>query len=135
MAREGRQDLKGPLSDEALAVFEAHLSVLNGHAMVFDPEAAGTEMYHQGTMGRYQFKVAGGRTSDHQGVALKVTQDPEIYLIRENRIVVIVRVAELDWRDADAALLADVDLVLSPNFRFVLRELMEPYRHEWEKAD
>ena len=133
MARQKTEPMRGPLSDEALEIFTRHLSVLNGATMVLDPESAGHEMYHQGQMGRYQWKVAGGRSADHQGVAFKISMDSEIYFVRDNRIDVIIRVPERDWREIDAAILADVDAVLDPNFRPVLHAMMQSYVRPHER--
>jgi hypothetical protein len=92
--------MNGPLSDVAIEIFTKHLSFLCGQMMVLDPESAGHEMYQHG--GRYQWKVEGGRTADHQGVAFKASGDSE-------------------------RVLANVANVLSPTFKAVLHELMAPY--------
>ena len=115
----------GPLSEEALDAFTRHLSSLCGRDMALDPGAYGHEMYGRGR-GRYQWKAEGGRSSDYQGVALKVSMDPEIYFIYRNQIVVIVRV-DMRFPEMDAALINSVDEVLSPAFKSVLHEVMEPY--------
>ena len=94
--------------------------------MVLDPESYGHEMYQHG--GRYQWKVEGGRTADHQGVALKLSGDPEIYFIRHNRIDVVVRIhLERGGPSYSEMIQANVDGLLSPIFKPVLRKMMAPY--------
>jgi hypothetical protein len=118
--------MNGPLSDVAIEIFTKHLSFLCGQMMVLDPESAGHEMYQHG--GRYQWKVEGGRTADHQGVAFKASGDSEIYFIRRNHIDVIVRVPYERGGPTDSErVLANVANVLSPTFKAVLHELMAPY--------
>jgi len=117
--------LKGPLSDEALEIFTRHLCFLCDQEMVLDPESSGHEMYQHG--GRYQWKIEGGRSADRQGVALKISGDPEIYFIRHNRIDVIVRIRVERDRTYDELIRNNVDEVLPPTFKLVLTEMMEPY--------
>jgi len=134
MGRKSKpNEMKGPLSDEAIDLFTRHLSILTAGPMVLDPDACGHEMYQHG--GRYQWKVAGGRSSDHQGVALRASGDPEVYFIRDNRIDVIVRIKTERGQTVEEFILADVDSVLSPHFRFILHEMMEPYVRPHERDD
>ena len=119
--------MKGPLSQEAIDIFTKHLSQLAGRPMVLDPKSAGHEMYQHG--GRYQWKVEGGRTADYQGVALKVSGDPEIYFLRHNRIDVIVRIyTERDGPEYSQMIRDNVDEILPPTFLHVLHEMMAPYQ-------
>lgn len=112
--------MNGPMTDGDLAIFTKHLSSLCGREMVLDPEAYGHEIYDE-NRARYQWKVKGGKTSDYQGVALKATMNPEIYIIRHNRVDVVIRI------DTEKAPPVNAPDVLPPSFTTVLTEAMEPY--------
>lgn len=118
--------MTGPLNDAALEIFTKHISFLSGQTMVLDPESYGHEMYQHG--GRYQWKIEGGRTADYQGVALKLSGDPEVYFIRNNRIDVVVRIhIERNGPEYSEMILANVANVLANTFGPVLDQLMAPY--------
>ena len=131
MSRTTTEPVTGPLSDEAVESFTRHLSALSGRTMVLDPDSFGHEMYQHG--GRYQWKVEGGRTADHQGVALKASGDPGVYFIRDNCIDVIVRIKTERGQGVDEVVLAGVEALLPPTFKAVLTEMMEPYVRPHER--
>lgn len=111
--------MKGPLSDGDLGIFTKHLSSLCGREMVLDPEACGYEIYDD-NRARYQWKVKGGKSSDYQGIALKVTMVPEIYIIQDNVVTVSIHINTEKARPMNAP------DVLPPSFEAVLTEAMAP---------
>lgn len=127
MARKSRQDpVKGPLSDEALEIITRHFSWLADTPMVLDPDAFGHEIFDE-NRARYQWKVEGGRTSDYQGITLRVGGDPDVYVITHNRVEVIIKIRTPRGQTVDELIRANQDDVVPPTFKAVFSDAMRPY--------
>ena len=128
--------MTGPLTQEALDSFTKHLTTLCSRTMVLDPDSFGHEMYDE-SRGRYQWKVKGClRSADHQGVALKLSGEPEVYVIRRNVIDVIVRIrTERELRHYSELFEGSLADVLPSVFRDVLTQMMNPYFLPHEEKD
>lgn len=125
--------MPGPLSDEALGVFASCLSELAGRRMVLDPDACGHEVYDE-HRARYQFKVEGGRSSDDQGIVLRATGDPEVWVVRHNLVWASYHIRDNYWQASarprltlEERVLGDIESVLPHSFAAVVAEFMAPY--------
>lgn len=123
--------MEGPVHKDILDRFTKYLSKLTKRTMELDPYSAGWTIWNK-EFARYQWKVKRGRSSDHQGIVLKVTQQPEIWIVRSNRVRVVISLHEFYYFDIADGILNRTKELLSPAWGPVLEEQMAPYKESYE---